>query len=262
MLFRNRPEDAPPKPKRDEPVNRRELPFTRQDVAAAGPEAGRESVLAHVADHLPQYFASVLRPVTDVCKRLPEFLPRNVLDYGAGCGEGIYAMNEAFPDAPPRILAVEPCLPLAAVGRAFTEGMNGVTWSGAVPPPGPNSGVDLVLLNNALAELPVEEQRSLVLKLWGHCSGVMLIVDAGTPAGFQAVAAARQLLLERGPSSAVVAPCAHSHTCPVQDGRGIDFKYKWCHFSQRVISPSFQRAVSTIHDSCTACSRNHAPHAS
>ena len=101
MLFRNRPEDAPPKPKRDEPVNRRELPFTRQDVAAAGPEAGRESVLAHVADHLPQYFASVLRPVTDVCKRLPEFLPRNVLDYGAGCGEGIYAMNEAFPDAPP-----------------------------------------------------------------------------------------------------------------------------------------------------------------
>ncbi|KAJ1481814.1 hypothetical protein T484DRAFT_1805982 [Baffinella frigidus] len=45
-----------------------------------------------------------------------------VLEYGASFGAGVYAVREAFADAPPRILAVEPCAPLFALGRSLTQG--------------------------------------------------------------------------------------------------------------------------------------------
>jgi ribosomal protein RSM22 (predicted rRNA methylase) len=52
-----------------------------------------------------------------------------------------------------------------------------------------------------------------------------VIVEPGTPAGWQRVLAARSQLIEAG--AHVIAPCPHAHACPLQPP-------DWCHFAQRV----------------------------
>lgn len=76
------------------------LPFTRAmysgertpegDAAAAG--------LTLVADRLPAFYASALRPLIELRKRVPGFVPRTVLLHGAGIGAAVFAVRRAWPD--------------------------------------------------------------------------------------------------------------------------------------------------------------------
>jgi hypothetical protein len=76
------------------------LPFTRAmysgertpegDAAAAG--------LTLVADRLPAFYASALRPLIELRKRVPGFVPRTVLLHGAGIGAAAFAVRRAWPD--------------------------------------------------------------------------------------------------------------------------------------------------------------------
>jgi hypothetical protein len=78
------------------------LPFTRAmysgertpegDAAAAG--------LTLVADRLPAIYASALRPLIELRKRVPGFVPRTVLLHGAGIGAAAFAVRRAWPDHP------------------------------------------------------------------------------------------------------------------------------------------------------------------
>jgi len=54
---------------------------------------------------------------------------------------------------------------------------------------------------------------------------VLLIVEPGTPAGYQRLLAARDQLL--GAGAHILAPCPHAEACPLA-------KPDWCHFSVRV----------------------------
>lgn len=93
-------------------------------------------------------------------------------------------------------------------------------------------------------------RRRLVQQLWERTSGVLVLVEPGTPAGSAHIQRARAQLLEAaalerqaaagsghaaasissGDSSCgahVVAPCPHDGVCPME-GRP-----SWCHFVQR-----------------------------
>jgi ribosomal protein RSM22 (predicted rRNA methylase) len=53
----------------------------------------------------------------------------------------------------------------------------------------------------------------------------LLIVEPGTPAGWQRILDARDLLLKQG--AHLIAPCPHAQSCPL-------LAPDWCHFSRRV----------------------------
>lgn len=107
-----------------------------------------------------------------------------------------------------------------------------------------------------LSELPSGTSRKrMVTEMWESGAEWMAIIDHGTSTGFDCVARARELLLELGrkdvasqaqqgetasreAGSHVVAPCPHSHACPLHSSphtRDI------CHFTQRVQTPPFLR---------------------
>lgn len=63
----------------------------------------------------------------------------------------------------------------------------------------------------------------------------VVIVEAGTPAGYTRVIEARDRLIAAG--FRVAAPCPHSAACPIAPGED------WCHFSARVSRSSLHRQV-------------------
>ncbi|KAG8683282.1 37S ribosomal protein S22, partial [Ceratobasidium sp. 394] len=123
----------------------------------------------------------------------------------------------------------------------------------------------LALCAFTLSELPTGTSRKrMVTEMWESGAEWMVIIDHGTPAGFDNVARARDLLLELGrrefearakgppvdqgarePGSHVVAPCPHSHACPLHSSphtRDV------CHFTQRIQTPPFLRHTKHSHE--------------
>ena len=72
---------------------------------------------------------------------------------------------------------------------------------------------------------PSAAQRQTVEKLFAASADVLLLIEPGTPPGFERLRAARTALIEQG--ALVLAPCTHAHACPM-------IAPDWCHFSQRL----------------------------
>jgi ribosomal protein RSM22 (predicted rRNA methylase) len=113
-----------------------------------------------------------------------------------------------------------------------------------------------VILAHVANEMASAEAGLMLREAWGSCEGTLVVVEPGTPAGFERVEALRRALLAAGAHP--VAPCPHGATCPLAaaaeetraalrrpPGRDavppgvID----WCHFVERVQRPEFQRRL-------------------
>jgi ribosomal protein RSM22 (predicted rRNA methylase) len=92
---------------------------------------------------------------------------------------------------------------------------------------------DLVVLGHVLNELDADARRHVIAEAWKLTTGLLLIVEPGTSAAFEAARAARDQLLGLGAHT--IAPCAHDQPCPLMND--------WCHFPQRLKRPDFQRRV-------------------
>ena len=84
---------------------------------------------------------------------------------------------------------------------------------------------DLILAGYTFAELPAQTRDRVLAALWYTCSGILVIVEPGTPAGFATILACRAALLAAG--ARVVAPCPGAHPCPITAP-------DWCHFAERL----------------------------
>src|SRR5262249_23081192 len=82
---------------------------------------------------------------------------------------------------------------------------------------------DLVIASFVIAE--IAEPSSVVTKLYAATTDVLVLIEPGTPQGFDRIRDARAQLLEQG--AHILAPCTHANACPMG---GSD----WCHFTQRL----------------------------
>ncbi|KAI5846243.1 37S ribosomal protein-like protein Rsm22 [Morchella snyderi] len=140
----------------------------------------------------------------------------------------------------------------------------------------------IVATHNMLPLREPHHRRDRIKKLWSHLNprgGVLLLIEKGTPLGFEAVAGARATLLRNYISSpdsthralggntgdiadndpvekepgAIIAPCTNHAPCPLfphghTDGTG---RKDWCHFVQRYERPPYLQRVMG------AAARNH-----
>ncbi len=84
---------------------------------------------------------------------------------------------------------------------------------------------DLVTLSYVLGELAPAAIKPLIERLWNQSRDFVVVVEPGTPAGWQRILLVRDQLITLG--AHIVAPCPHAERCPL-------VAPDWCHFSRRV----------------------------
>ena len=194
---------------------------------------------AYAAARMPATFTATALAMTEAARSLPEFAPHTLLDVGAGTGAAAWAARAVWPTI--RDLVVvdrEPAM--IELGRTVaTRGDPGgplasATWRTERIGASALAPADVVSAAYLLGELDDAERRVVVDELWAATLGVLVIVEPGSPAGFQRILAARADLIAAG--ATIAAPCPGQLPCPVTGS-------SWCHFLARVErSPLHRRA--------------------
>ena len=201
----------------------------RAGRGSAGVIGEAADALAYALVRLPATYAACRAVFTEAARMAPGFAPKRLLDAGAGTGAASWAAAETWTelkavtwlDASPTFLHLARRLGAEGPGAlSDAAALRGdLTGAGDWP------NADLVVASYALAELPTAAQGAAVLRLWAACEGLLVLVEPGTPAGYQRLLAARQAMISAGAD--LLAPCPHAEACPLT---GSD----WCHFSVRL----------------------------
>jgi ribosomal protein RSM22 (predicted rRNA methylase) len=190
---------------------------------------GAADVSAYLVTRLPATYAAIEAAFGRMLDVVPDFKPRTVLDLGCGPGTASWAATATFESLDSvtmldanrgllesaRTLASASALPALQTARIATGDL-------ASPPPG---HFDLVVLGYALTELPDAGLLREVEAAWSRCSGLLVIVEPGTPRDYERLMRGRRALVDLG--GRIAAPCPHQSPCPIE---GPD----WCHFSIRL----------------------------
>jgi ribosomal protein RSM22 (predicted rRNA methylase) len=195
----------------------------------------RRDALAYLAVRLPATYAAVRASFDAVAEARPDFAPRTVLDIGAGPGTALWAAADCWPRLADALL-VEASSVFRACGEqlAADADLPQMTWRMADIAVDAIDGEprDLVTAAYVLNELAPDVRPSVLERLWRVTADTLVIVEPGTPAGWQRILAARRQLIEAG--AHVIAPCPHAYECPLQPP-------DWCHFAERVARSRIHR---------------------
>ena len=188
---------------------------------------------AYLTTRLPATFAAVSAAVMAVTEARPGFAPKTVLDAGAGPGTATWAAAQHW-DSLSDAMLVEASPAIRATGERLGLPLARTRWlagrlDAALADLSPS---DLVLLAYVLDELPTAAREPLIKQLWSLTADTLLVVEPGTPAGWQRILEARDLLIRAG--AHILAPCPHAHACPLAAP-------DWCHFSARVARSRLHR---------------------
>ena len=187
--------------------------------SSAGVIASEADVLAYLVARLPATYAVAATVCEQVRDAVSDFTPRTLLDAGGGPGTASWAARETWPALVQTMLTDANPYFLAMASRLGIEGTRRDLVRDALP------SADLVIASFVLAEIAPAAQAPLIAKLYAATTDVLVLIEPGTPPGFERIRAARAALIGQGAS--VLGPCTHAAACPMT---GAD----WCHFSQRL----------------------------
>jgi ribosomal protein RSM22 (predicted rRNA methylase) len=217
-------------------VARGDLAARAQAISVAYREGGdsgairsRTDALAYALVRMPATFAAVAASFNALTELRENFTPTTLLDVGAGPGTASFAAAQAFAslkqfdllDANPALRALALDLAqddprLSALNYAAGDARSKLTE--AAP-------AELVIASYVINELGEVGRGALGDLLWQKTTDVLLVIEPGTPSGFERMRALRARLIAQG--AYVVAPCPHERACPIAAP-------DWCHFTQRL----------------------------
>lgn len=93
---------------------------------------------------------------------------------------------------------------------------------------------DLVIESYMLNELKEADLESAIEKMWFSAAKMLILVEPGTPKGYQILLKARDIILKN--KGYIIAPCPHMDKCPMLED-------DWCHFSTRVQRSKMHRLL-------------------
>jgi ribosomal protein RSM22 (predicted rRNA methylase) len=177
---------------------------------------------AYLAVRMPAIHG-VLRDVfAEVSKRIPDASPQSLLDLGAGPGTAAWAARATWPDLA-AIACIERDREFIAIGRRIAP-IPEIQWIEAnLNDNAIFSPADLVILSYTAGEF--NEYTGLIERAWAVARLALIVVEPGTPRGFEVIRAVRDQLIKSG--AEIAAPCPHNGECPMK-------KPDWCHFAARI----------------------------
>lgn len=191
--------------------------------------------LAYAFTRLPATYAAAVAVLGALREVAPAFVPRTMLDVGAGPGTAAFAATRAFTglesislidaNATLRDLALtlmaeadSAALRQVADGQRYRHGDALALLDGAAP-------ADLVVASYSAGEMRQGELGRFASGLWAATAGALAVIEPGTPAGYDRIMGIRTALIAAG--AYVAAPCPHERPCPLAAP-------DWCHFAQRL----------------------------
>jgi ribosomal protein RSM22 (predicted rRNA methylase) len=205
--------------------------YCATDAGRRVPPLDSMSRLAYVAARMPATAAALARVLGEVAGRLPAAPINTLLDVGAGPGTSLWVAAEAFPGLDAATLVDPDPGWRGLAARLWRHHPRGaavrLTWEerpverlGSLPPH------DLVIASYVFGELASAAEIARVAdRAFDACRQALVVVEPGTPRGYQRVIAVRDRLIAAG--GCLAAPCPHDEACPLSGG-------DWCHFSARV----------------------------
>lgn len=194
----------------------------------------RSDVAAYAAYRMPATFEAVRAALYALADAAPDWAPATHTDVGGGTGAASWAVAETWEGAA-RTTVLDWAEPALALGKELARGVFDAEWrreriGAALRLP----DADLVTVSYVLNELTETDRTALVTEA-ARAAQAVVIVEPGTPDGYERIIAARTLLIDAG--FTVAAPCPHSGACPIVPGTD------WCHFATRVSRSSLHRKV-------------------
>jgi ribosomal protein RSM22 (predicted rRNA methylase) len=185
--------------------------------------------LAYAVVRMPATYAAVMASLNALRAITPGFAPQRLLDVGAGPGTASWAAAEAFSSLRQFLLldANAALRGLAIELARGSERLREISYleGAAQDRLAAVEAADLVVASYMIGEIDPAQRPALADLLWAKTAGALLVVEPGTPAGYQRIISLRQQLIAAG--ARVAAPCPHDRSCPLSAP-------DWCHFTQRL----------------------------
>lgn len=184
---------------------------------------------AYVISRLPATYAALHSALRAICERASLSI-KSMLDLGAGPGTGMWAACENFPEIEEMML-IEKDTALSMIGKRlaqFSEQsvMHSAHWQEAdleklqsLP------SHDLILLSYSIGELHPQSIEPLIDLCWKSTKQLLLIVEPGTPVGFERIRLIRRQLIDKG--AHLIAPCPIISLVRCQEEIGVTLLLAW-----------------------------------
>jgi len=202
---------------------------TYRDGGGSSAIRSEVDALAYALARMPATYAAVTASLNALREIRPDFAPASLLDVGAGPGTATWAAAEAFPsltslalldaNSASRALALDLGRDSTRLRKmTYQHGEAGAALAGS-------EAADLVIASYMIGEIDDAQRTALGDVMWKKTRDTLLIVEPGTPAGYNRIIALRRQLIAAG--AHVAAPCPHDGGCPLAAP-------DWCHFTQRL----------------------------
>lgn len=194
----------------------------------------REEAMAYAIARMPATYAALSRVLYEL-KTLSDLSIETVLDLGSGPGTTFWALKNYFPTSSVTLTEQNPFV-LEVLRHLLKEERNSpqlVTQD--ITKFVPEASADLLVMSYVLSEIPDTKKISVLEKAWNHTTKALLIVEPGTPKGFQEIVKARKMFIDQG--AHILAPCGHNAPCPLENTSD------WCHFPVRIPRTATHQAI-------------------
>jgi ribosomal protein RSM22 (predicted rRNA methylase) len=188
----------------------------------------RDDALAYAFARLPATHAAAIA-VFNALRGMCDLAPRSLLDIGAGPGTAAFAATQTFPSLAD-IRLIETNAEMRRLGAALLAQSDQPALRAAshiaLPARDTNlPAADLVTASYVAGEITPAERTAFARMLWAASAQALIVIEPGTPAGYERITEIRSLLIAEG--AHVAAPCPHDDACPLTAP-------DWCHFTQRL----------------------------
>ena len=177
--------------------------------------------LAYSIMRMPATYGAVYTALKHTLEKI-DFNIQSVFDIGAGTGAATWAISELLDTKNIQCFEREPVM--LELGKSFmvqNPKLKDISWQYMdIVKDDLDVKADLVVTSYMLNEIKAEERESVINKLINSSNHMILIIEPGTPEGFQNIKEVQKIAIENGLH--MIAPCTFQGVCPLPDD-------DWCH---------------------------------